>query len=262
MPSSDDAGGRQALQQAASQLERDRLVVTSTGPSRFGDPEWLHSATLIDYPTALRFMEQRVEAIIAGTAPEAVWLLEHPPIYTCGTSALDHEIIDRQRFPVYRTGRGGRITYHGPGQRVGYVMLDLQRRRADVRFFVCQIEEWLIRALATFGVAAVRCPGKIGVWAELRDGRRAKIAAIGIRIRRWVSFHGFALNVDPDLSHFSGIVPCGLADSEVASLRKLGLPVAMPQVDAALMASFATVFAPREPSPDLEDDASARDAGR
>src|SRR5512132_95158 len=156
--------------------------------------EWLVSRAPVDYAAAVRFMERRVEAIGAGRAPEAVWLLEHPPIYTCGTSARDEELLDRQRFPVYRTGRGGRITYHGPGQRVGYVMLDLRRSGGDVRVFVGQVEERIIRTLATLGGEAGRSPGKIGVWVNDESGHEAKIGAIGIRVRRWVSFHGFALN--------------------------------------------------------------------
>ena len=203
--------------------------------------EWLESRARVDYPTAVRFMERRVEAIAAGRAPEAVWLLEHPPIYTCGTSAREDELLDG-RFPVYRTGRGGRITYHGPGQRVGYVMLDLRRRGADVRLFVGRVEEWVIRALARLGVEARRSPGKIGIWVDGGRGGEAKVGAIGIRVRRWVSFHGVALNVDPDLSHFGGIVPCGLAGSEVTSLRKLGVAATMPEVDAALRLTFAKAF--------------------
>jgi lipoyl(octanoyl) transferase len=203
--------------------------------------EWLVSGEPIDYPRAVRFMERRVEAIVAGRAPEAVWLLEHPPIYTYGTSARDDELLDRQRFPVYRAGRGGRVTYHGPGQRVGYVMLDLRGRGSDVRLFVSRVEDWLIRTLATFGIEARRSSGKIGVWVD-SGGREAKIGAIGIRVRRWVSFHGFALNVDPDLSHFGGIVPCGLAESEVTSLRKLGVSATMDEVDTALRETFAEAF--------------------
>jgi lipoyl(octanoyl) transferase len=204
--------------------------------------EWLESRAWVDYPMAVRFMERRVEAIAAGRAAEAVWLLEHTPIYTCGTSARDDELLDRQRFPVYRTGRGGRVTYHGPGQRVGYVMLDLRRRGADVRLFVSRVEDWVIQSLAALGVQARRSPGKIGVWVDIGGGREAKIGAIGIRVRRWVSFHGFALNVDPDLSHFGGIIPCGLTDSEVTSLRKLGMSASMRGVDAALRSTFATAF--------------------
>lgn len=204
--------------------------------------EWLESRAQVPYPTAVRFMERRVEAIAAGRATEAIWLLEHPPLYTCGTSTGDGELLDRQRFPVYRTGRGGRITYHGPGQRVGYVMLDLRRRGADVRWFVSRVEEWVIQSLAALGVQAHRSPGKIGVWVSAGGGREAKIGAIGIRVRRWISFHGFALNVDPDLSHFAGIVPCGLAGSEVTSFRKLGVSATMGQVDEALHSTFETAF--------------------
>jgi lipoyl(octanoyl) transferase len=207
-----------------------------------GGPEWLRSHTLVDYDRAMRFMERRVEAIIAGVAPEAIWLLEHPPIYTCGTSARDDELLDRARFPVHRTGRGGRITYHGPGQRVGYVMLDLRRRGADVRVFVERLEAWLIATLATFGIEAKLSPGNVGVWIDRGLGREAKIGAIGIRVRRWVSFHGFALNVAPDLSHFGGIVPCGLAERQVTSLADLGVQVTLAEVDAALRSSFTEIF--------------------
>ena len=206
------------------------------------DVEWLHSRALVDYERAIRFMQQRAAAIAAGRAAEAVWLLEHPPIYTCGTSARDDELLDRLRFPVYRTGRGGRITYHGPGQRVGYVMLDLRRRGADVRAFVATLEDWLIAALAALGVAARRSEGRIGIWIDLPGGREAKIGAIGVRIRHWVSFHGFALNIAPDLSHFGGIVPCGLAGSAVTSLAALGIAAAMTDVDQALRATFATAW--------------------
>jgi lipoyl(octanoyl) transferase len=196
----------------------------------------------------MRFMQQRVDAIAAGRAAEAVWLLEHPAIYTCGTSARDEELLDRLRFPVYRTGRGGRITYHGPGQRVAYVMLDLRRRGADVRAFVCQLEGWLIAALADLGVEARRSAGRIGIWVDLPaaagEVREAKIAAIGVRVRRWVSFHGFALNVAPDLSHFAGIVPCGLAGSAVTSLRALGVIAEMARVDAVLRATFDEAWPP------------------
>lgn len=229
----------ESIRSAASQrLDQATANVADDGEAC---AEWLESRAYVDYPTAVRFMERRVEAIAAGRAPEAVWLLEHPPIYTCGTSAREDELLERQRFPVYRTGRGGRITYHGPGQRVGYVMLDLRRRGADIRCFVAQVEEWLIEALGALGVTAKRCPGKIGIWVG-DEGREAKVGAIGIRVRRWVSFHGFALNVDPDLSHFAGIVPCGLPDSEVTSLAKLGLTVPMREVDAVLRAAFAKVF--------------------
>jgi lipoyl(octanoyl) transferase len=214
--------------------------VVDTRPDAAG-VEWLESRAYVDYPTAVRFMERRVEAIIGGRAPEAIWLLQHPPIYTCGTSARDHELLDQQRLPVYRAGRGGRITYHGPGQRVGYVMLDLRRRDADVRRFVARVEDWVIVALGALGVRAKRYPGKIGIWVG-DEGREAKIGAIGIRIRRWVSFHGFALNVAPDLSHFAGIVPCGLLGSQVTSLQRLGVTVTMQEVDTVLRATFAQIF--------------------
>lgn len=218
------------------------MAARTVSPAAHGAVEWLISQAPTDYELAMRFMQQRVEGVAAGRAADAVWLLEHPPIYTCGTSARDDELLDRLRFPVYRTGRGGRITYHGPGQRVGYVMLDLRRRGADVRAFVCRLEGWLIATLAELGVAARRSEGKIGIWVDLPDGPEAKIAAIGVRIRRWVSFHGFALNVTPDLSHFTGIVPCGLAGSAVTSLQALGVPATMAAVDAALKATFAETF--------------------
>ncbi|MBK8174642.1 MAG: lipoyl(octanoyl) transferase LipB [Rhodospirillales bacterium] len=217
----------------------------ATRPFAVGDDdrhEWLKSVAPVAYPTALQFMERRVNAIIAAQAPEAIWLLEHPPIYTCGTSAADAELLDRQRFPVYRTGRGGRITYHGPGQRVGYVMLDLKRRGADVHNFVASLEAWLIASLASFEIKAHTSPGRIGIWVDTGFAGEAKIAAIGVRVRRWVSFHGFALNVAPNLEHFAGIVPCGIADRGVTSLRALGLDVDMADVDAALRTSFPAVF--------------------
>lgn len=210
--------------------------------------EWLQSPRPVDYERAIAFMQQRVDAIAAGRAAEAVWLLEHPPIYTCGTSAREDELLDRLRFPVYRTGRGGRITYHGPGQRVGYVMLDLRQRGADVRAFVWRLEGWLIAALAELGVKARRSEGKIGIWVDLPalsgNAREAKIAAIGVRVRRWVSFHGFALNIAPDLTHFAGIVPCGLAGSAVTSLQALGVDATMAQLDAVLRARFIQAFPP------------------
>jgi lipoyl(octanoyl) transferase len=210
--------------------------------------EWLVSPVPVDYGTALRFMERRVEAILAGAAPEAVWLLEHPPIYTCGTSARDGELLDTARFPVYRTGRGGRITYHGPGQRVAYVMLDLKRRGADVRAFVCALESWLIATLAAFGISAHRSAGKVGVWVDTPLGGEAKIAALGVRVRRWISLHGVALNVDPDLSHFAGIVPCGLAGSAVTSMRAQGVAAGLADVDEGLRASFAACLAAPSPA--------------
>jgi lipoyl(octanoyl) transferase len=216
--------------------------------------EWRVSSAPVAYPDAVEEMEGRVAAIRAGTAPELVWLLEHPPIYTAGTSARAEDLIDPGRFPVYRAGRGGQFTYHGPGQRVAYVMLDLRRRRQDVRAYVAALESWLIEALATLGVAGETREDRVGVWVARPDKPRSpggalaedKIAAIGVRIRRWAAFHGVALNVAPDLSDFSGIVPCGIAAAHygVTSLADLGCAVRMADVDAALRASFEAVFGP------------------
>jgi lipoyl(octanoyl) transferase len=185
-------------------------------------------------------MEQRVAAISRGQANELVWLLEHPPIYTAGTSAKDADLLDA-RFPVFRTGRGGQFTYHGPGQRVGYVMLDLKRRRADIRAFVHGLEQWVIATLATFDVKGERRAGRVGIWVTGAD-REDKIAAIGVRVRRWVTYHGVSLNVSPDLSHFSGIVPCGVREHGVTSLANLGVHVSTVDVDAALRRAFHEVF--------------------
>lgn len=207
---------------------------------------WRVSDLPVPYPEAVDFMEKQVAEIRAGTAPETIWLLEHPPLYTAGTSAKTGDLLTPDRFPVYETGRGGQFTYHGPGQRVAYVMLDVKTRGADVRHFVHDLEEWVIRALARFNVRAERREGRVGLWVV--DGAREdKIAAIGIRLRHWVSFHGVAINVDPDLSHFSGIVPCGISESAttpygVTSLAKLGQMVTMPELDMALQAAFAEVF--------------------
>jgi len=208
-------------------------------------PEWRVADRPVPYPEAVAEMERRVAAIRAGTAGELVWLLEHPPLYTAGTSARPADLLAPARFPVYRTGRGGQYTYHGPGQRVGYVMLDLKRRDADVRRFVHDLEEWIIRALARFNVVGERREGRVGIWVRrpgFDDGREDKIAAIGVRVRKWVTFHGIAINVDPDLEHFSGIVPCGIQEHGVTSLHALGLPVTMADVDVALQAAFAEVF--------------------
>ena len=187
------------------------------------------------YRTALAEMEARNAAIAAGTAPELIWLLEHLPVYTAGTSAAAAEMLD-PRFEVVEAGRGGRYTYHGPGQRVGYVLLDLKTRARDVRGFVHALEGWLIDTLADFGVAAWRSEAGVGIWTEDIDGREAKIGAIGVRIRRWVTMHGFAVNLDPDLTHFTGIVPCGIAEKGVTSLARLGKPVSAAQWDEALIA--------------------------
>ncbi len=202
---------------------------------------WSHAEGLVPYEDAVAAMERRVHAIHQGTAPELVWLLEHPPLYTAGTSAEPSELID-PRFPVHRSGRGGRYTYHGPGQRVAYVMLDLKRRQNDLRAYVCDLEEWLIQTLASFNVVGERRAGRVGIW--VKSGKREeKIAAIGVRVRRWVSYHGIALNVEPELAHFGGIVPCGIEDYGVTSLAALGLPVTLEDVDVALRAAFEEVFA-------------------
>jgi lipoyl(octanoyl) transferase len=198
--------------------------------------DWQAESGLIAYEESLAAMEARVAEIAAGTAKEQIWLLEHPPLYTAGTSADPAELLD-PRFPVYQAGRGGRYTYHGPGQRVGYVMLNLAKRGRDVRAFVCALEGWVIAALAELGVDAWRAPGRIGIWTN-DHGQEAKIGAIGVRIRRWVSFHGFSINIDPDLSHFGGIVPCGLPDFPVTSLAKLDIKADRDMLDNALLATF------------------------
>ena len=215
------------------------MVVAEVGTN---SPEWMTAAAPVDYLDAVAFMEARVEAIRQGRAAEAVWLLEHPPLYTAGTSARPDDLLDPGRFPVFASGRGGQYTYHGPGQRVAYVMLDLTRRGRDVHRFVSDLEEWLILALRRLGVAGERRHGRVGIWVVTPTGE-TKIAAIGVRLRHWVSFHGVALNVSPDLSHFSGIVPCGIRDHGVTSLAALGTVAAMDEVDAALRLAFAEVFA-------------------
>jgi lipoyl(octanoyl) transferase len=206
--------------------------------------EWKIDDRPVEYQTAIAAMEARAVAIRNGTAPEQVWLLEHPALYTAGTSARIEDLLRPDRFPVHRTGRGGQYTYHGPGQRVAYVMLDLQARGGDIRRYVCDLEEWVIRALASFNVKAERRDGRIGLWVDQGGGREGKIAAIGVRVRRWVSYHGIAVNLDPDLSHFDGIVPCGIADPKfgVTSLHDLGIPASMAELDSALIAAFEDVF--------------------
>lgn len=236
-------------------LTRESLTPLMTLRASELPVEWRVSEGLTPYAEALAFMEERAEAIAAGCAPEQVWLVEHPPIYTAGTSAKDRDLVD-PRFPVHRTGRGGQYTYHGPGQRVAYVMLDLKRRRPDVRTFVAALESWIIATLDAFNVIAGRREDRVGVWVP-RPGKprgiggevaEDKIAAIGIRVRRWVSFHGVALNVEPDLSHFSGIVPCGVATAHygVTSLKDLGVQVRMSDVDAVLAREFEAIFGPAQ----------------
>jgi lipoyl(octanoyl) transferase len=205
--------------------------------------EWRISDSPVDYRDAVADMEARVAAIRAGAAPETVWLLEHPPLYTAGTSADDSDLLDPERFPVHRTGRGGQFTYHGPGQRVAYVMLDLKRRGGDVRAYVRDLEQWVIETLASFNVTGERREGRVGIWVD-RGGREDKIAAIGVRVRRWVSYHGVAINLEPDLSHFDGIVPCGISGQGygMTSLVDLGIPTTMAELDSALRPAFREVF--------------------
>ena len=207
------------------------------------DPvEWRTGADSVPYPEAVDFMEARVAAIHAGEAAEMVWLLEHPPLYTAGTSATESDLLTPGRFPVYNAGRGGQYTYHGPGQRVAYVMLDLNARGRDVRVYVHTLEEWIIRTLARFGVTGERRDDRVGIWVAGPGGREDKIAAIGVRIRRWVTFHGIALNVHPDLEHFSGIVPCGISAHGVTSLAALGIDASLAEVDAVMRETFPEVF--------------------
>ena len=225
----------QSLSAAVSKLIREDGVPA----------EWAVSAGPVDYPFAVAAMEARAAAIAAGEAPELVWLLEHPPLYTAGVSSKDADLLDAGRFPVHRSGRGGQFTYHGPGQRVAYVMLDLNRRGKDVRAFVRGLEQWIIGALGEFGVPADVRDGRVGVWVERKGpgwSREDKIAAIGVKVRKWVSFHGISLNVEPDLTHFSGIVPCGINEHGVTSLVDLGVPATMDEADEAMRASFRRVF--------------------
>ncbi len=200
--------------------------------------EWMKSDQPVAYPEALETMERRVAAIRDGSAPEAVWLLEHPPLYTAGTSARAQDLLS-PRFPVFETGRGGQYTYHGPGQRVAYVMLDLKSRQEapDIKCYVWQLEEWIIRTLAEFGVTGERVEGRVGIWVGNK-----KIAAIGVRVRHWVTYHGISINVNPDLSHFNGIVPCGISDAGVTSFQDLGKPIDMKQLDAMLQVKWEDVF--------------------
>lgn len=217
--------------------------------------EWITSEGLTGYEQAVSFMEDRAAAIAAGTADECIWLVEHPPLYTAGTSAKSEDLTDPDRFPVFESKRGGQYTYHGPGQRVVYVMLNVGKRGRDVRRFVQQLEAWVIAALEEFNITGHIRDGRVGVWVERPDRPRSstgavaedKVAAIGIRLRKWVSFHGISINVEPDLSHFNGIVPCGITEHGVTSLVDLGLPVAMADVDVALRRSFEEIFSDSPP---------------
>ncbi|EBW2353394.1 lipoyl(octanoyl) transferase LipB [Salmonella enterica subsp. enterica serovar Enteritidis] len=238
-------------------LTRSQIATPFFPQSPSPPVSWRVEPGLVAYDDAVDFMERHAALIADGKADEMVWLVEHPPLYTAGTSAQDSDLVDAQRFPVFKSGRGGEYTYHGPGQRVAYVMLDLKRRRQDVRAFVSALEAWIIDALAAFNVKGERREDRVGVWVmrpdrpPASDGSPAedKIAAIGIRLRRWVSFHGIAINVEPDLSHFGGIVPCGVRDHGVTSLVDLGLPVTMDDADSALRTAFEEVFGPTGPEP-------------
>lgn len=228
--------------------DRQNLDLTPFAGPAGGAVEWLIADVPVPYPEAVAAMEARVAAIAAHEAPEQVWLLEHPPLYTSGTSGRDADLLD-PRFPLFSTGRGGQLTYHGPGQRVAYVMLDLKQRQPDVRAYVAGLEEWIIRTLSAFNVRGERREDRVGVWVKRPDkgmGHEDKIAAIGVRLRRWVSFHGISINVEPDLTHFEAIVPCGVVDPRygVTSLTDLGLPVTTADVDIALRQAFGEVFGP------------------
>ena len=207
--------------------------------------DWCPEEGLVPYARAVEKMQARASAIREQATPDAVWLVEHPPLYTAGTSANDADLLDKEKFPVFKTGRGGQHTYHGPGQRVGYVMMDLKKRNSDVRQFVHDLEEWMIQTAAHFDVTALRREGRVGIWVPRNDGSGLddKIGAIGVRVRKWVSFHGIAFNVHPDLSHFSGIVPCGVAEHGVTSLRALGVDASMNEVDKVMRNVFENVFA-------------------
>ena len=208
--------------------------------------KWRVSDGLVAYPDAVNYMEDRAKFIAAGDSEEQIWLLEHPPLYSAGTSAKDADLVDANRFDVFESGRGGQYTYHGPGQRVGYVMLDLRKRGRDVAAFVRGLEQWIIDTLAEFDVTAERRCGRVGVWVILPDSSEAKIAAIGVRLKKWVSFHGISINLNPDLTHFSGIVPCGIQEHGVTSLTALGKDANMTALDTALKVNFERIFGPVE----------------
>ena len=248
MPAPLSARHGEALVNVGTNGAGSRLAVA---PRSFRPPpdsapvEWRIEDGVVAYADAVAAMEERAAAIAQGRAGELVWLLEHPPLYTAGTSARAGDLIEPRRFPVHRTGRGGQYTYHGPGQRIAYVMLDLDRRRPDLRAYVASLEAWIIAALDAFAIRAERREDRVGVWVrrpEKGEGAEDKIAALGIRVRRWVSLHGVSLNVEPDLSHFSGIVPCGVTGHGVTSLADLGRIVTMPEVDMALRAAFEPIF--------------------
>lgn len=221
------------------------MISKTLRPSGGAEIEWTVSSGHTDYDAALLHMQTRAEAIAAGTAPEQIWLVEHPPLYTAGTSADPAELLSSQ-FPVFAAGRGGRYTYHGPGQRVGYVMINIGARGRDVRCFVSALEGWVIDALDEVGIKSWRAPGRIGIWTE-KNGQEAKIGAIGVRVRRWVSFHGFAINIAPNLEHFGGIIPCGLPEFGVTSINDLGYSVGFEALDAALSHCFPSFLEKMSP---------------
>ncbi|GAB5511924.1 MAG: lipoyl(octanoyl) transferase LipB [Hyphomicrobiales bacterium] len=240
------------LSSPSTTTARDELATRSPVFSAATDITWRIAPHLVPYEEAVQTMEEHVAGIAAGTHRELIWLVEHPPLYTAGTSADEADLVQPDRFPVYQTGRGGQYTYHGPGQRVAYVMLDLSRRGKDVRAFVASLESWIIKTLDAFNIRGERREDRVGVWVQRPEKGLApggepiedKIAALGIRVRKWVSFHGISINVEPDLEHFTGIVPCGVADHGVTSLIDLGLPVTMADLDSALRASAEEVFGP------------------
>ncbi|AMW33949.1 lipoyl(octanoyl) transferase LipB [Haematospirillum jordaniae] len=212
-------------------------------------PEWWLSDTSVPYPDAVATMEERVSAISTGHARELIWLLEHPPLYTAGTSARAEELLRPDTFPVYETGRGGHYTYHGPGQRVGYVMLDLKQRTQDIRCYVHALEEWLIQTLRALDINGERRIDRVGIWIDRGKGREDKIAAIGVRVKRWVTLHGFALNIAPDLTHFQGIIPCGISNHGVTSLQDLGISISIKDMDTLLQQTFEAVFGAQATGP-------------
>lgn len=203
--------------------------------------QWKISTELVPYPEALRFMEAHVEGMIAGDKKELVWLLEHPALYTAGTSAKESDLLDESRFPIYQAGRGGKYTYHGPGQRIAYVMLDLKKRKPDIRRHVCLLEEWIICTLAELGIKGERRKDRIGIWVIDPSGEEKKIAAVGVRVRHWITYHGISLNVNPNLEHFNGIVPCGIKGYGVTSLEALGMEIPVNRIDRHLQSSFHKV---------------------
>lgn len=226
-------------------IERNDISGSSMAATDGSKVEWLISNGLVPYPDAIAFMGQRVTDIAAGKAAECVWLLEHPPLYTAGTSAKPEDLVAPDRFDVFQTGRGGEYTYHGPGQRIAYVMLDLKRRKQDIRLFVATLEQWIINILAAHNIKGERREDRVGVWVERPEkgaGIEDKIAAIGIRLRKWVTFHGISLNIEPDLDHYSGIVPCGIAQHGVTSFIDLGYPLTMADVDMTLREEFIPLF--------------------